>query len=311
MAFFGTSDFATPILRALAEDRRLEVVQAVTQPDRPSGRGRRLNEPPVKAEARRLDLPVIQPTRLRSRKLLAHLLELRADFLVVASYGRILTADLLSVPAVAAVNVHASLLPAYRGAAPIQRALLDGIPATGVTTMWMNERMDEGDILLQERVEIVPSDTAGTLTERLARVGAELAVKTLEALRAGSVRRRPQDHAEATWAPPIGPDDAWIRWTDTAVLSHNRVRAMAPRPGAVARLAGRRLKVLSSEATRGPVAGGPPGSIVAVHADEVVVATQDGALTLKVVQPEGGRPMPASAWARGARVSVGQRFDAI
>lgn len=309
--FFGTSDFAATILRRLTLAPEIAVVVAVTQPDRPQGRGRRLAEPPVKSAATELHISVLQPDKLRSRRLRGMLEDLAPDFFVVAAYGRILPASLLSVPAIAPVNVHASLLPRYRGAAPIQRALLDGEAITGTTTIWMNERMDEGDILLKEELEILPDDNAGSLTARLADVGAALALRTLMGLARGTLHRTPQDHTEATYAPPITPEDTVIRWHETALRCHNRIRAMSPRPGALAWFSGRRLKVLTSslpsEAAK-PCA--KPATVISITNCAVRVATGNGLIDLVTVQPEGSRVMSAAEWSRGTRLRVGDQLDA-
>lgn len=310
VVFFGTSVFAGPILSALVSAEDVRVLAVVTQCDRPSGRGLRLCSPPAKCIAEEMSLPCLQPTRLRSPSFQATIAELKPDFLVVAAYGRILPPDLLMLPRVAPVNVHASLLPQYRGAAPIQRAIMDGVTTTGVTTMWMNERLDEGDILLQRRVCVPPDANAADLTDLLAAEGAELALQTLRGMRDGQVSRIPQDHALATYAPPISQEDQMLRWSESAVRCHNRVRALAPRPAAYSCFRCRRLKVLETRVRAGkPDAS--PGTVVCVDRDTVVVQTGDGLLQLRQVQPENSRAMTAGEWARGARVRLGEGFDAL
>jgi len=255
----------------------------------------------------RFGLPVIQPERIRTPELADVIAELAPDFLVVAAYGRILPAQLLALPRIAPVNVHGSLLPRYRGAAPIQRALLDGVTETGVTTIWMNERMDEGDILLQDSIVVMECHNAGRLTEALAGMGADLAVRTLLGLADGEVHRTPQNHALATYAPPITAEDTFIRWDEAAVRCYNRVRAMAPRPGATTWFRQKRIKVLEA-VIDDDGSDGMPGAVIRVSHTAVVVSTGKGALRLVSVQPEGLRVMPAVAWARGARLSAGERF---
>jgi methionyl-tRNA formyltransferase len=213
------------------------------------------------------------------------------------------------VPRIAPVNVHGSLLPAYRGAAPIQRALMDGVSATGVTTIWMNERMDEGDVLMQVSAAVQPTDTTGTLTARLADAGADLLTQTISGLAEGGLPRRPQRHDQATYAPPIVPDDAVMRWTESAQACDNRVRAMAPRPGAVATIAGRRLKVLEAAPRQEPSSPARPGVVTGTSSERVHVATGAGELALIRVQPDSGKEMSAGAWARGARICADTSFD--
>lgn len=309
VVFFGTAEFAVPILRRLSAHPSLLPALVITQPDRPRGRGRRLDEPPVKSAARDLGLPVLQPERLRSRRLQDVLLAQKPDLFVVAAYGRILPRSLLGIPRLAPVNVHGSLLPAYRGAAPVQRALLDGVRTTGVTTIWMNERMDEGDILMQAPVAVAQSDTTGSLTARLADAGAALLIQTVLGLAEGSIAGRPQADGDATYAAPIGPDDAVIRWTDSAQVCHDRIRAMAPRPGAVTTMSSRRLKVLQAMPRDAAPREEQPGVVTGASADQVHVATGAGELSLIRVQPESGKEMSAGAWARGARVLAGSQFD--
>jgi len=308
--FFGTSEFAAPSLEALAAMPDARVVAVVTQPDRPKGRGRAPSESPVKQTARRLGLPVLQPERVRSRRFLEEARALEPDLLALASFGQIIPAALLDMPPLGPVNVHASLLPAYRGAAPIQRALLAGEERTGVTTMWMEPTLDTGDILLCREVEIAPDDDAGSLTERLARVGAELLVETVRLLRDGECPRTPQDPSRATWAPAIEPADAVVRWDEPAQTVRNRVRAMSPRPGAVTALAGRKMKLWRVDASEGAAAAAP-GEVLAVSRDGVTVAAGAGVVTLREVQPESGRRMAASDWARGARLTPGARFEIV
>jgi len=307
--FFGTSDFAVPSLERLAESPRHGVIAVVTQPDRPHGRGLRLQQSPVKRAALARGLPVLQPRRVRSPRFLEKARELRPDALALAAFGQIIPQELLDLPPFGPVNLHASLLPAYRGAAPIQHALLNGDTVTGVTTMWMDATLDTGDILLARQVPIEPEDDAGTLTEKLGRLGADLLLETLDLLEEGRCPRTPQDHSRATSAPAIGQDDARIRWEEPPRRIVGRVRAMAPRPGAFVSLGGRRVKVWRASEPQGLPAPGEPGTVAAVTREGVVVAAEGGAVVLEEVQPESGRRMPAADWARGARLAPGTRFD--
>lgn len=310
VVFFGTADFAVPALERLTAGPGVEVLSVVTQPDRPKGRGHKTAAPPVKTAAERLGLPVLQPTRLRSGRLAEALGLMAPDFFVVAAYGRILPREMLRIPRVAPVNIHGSLLPRYRGAAPIQRALMDGCVETGVTTMVMTEELDAGDILQTATYRIRDDDDAGSVTSALADMGAALILETLQRMAAGQQPRTPQDHAQATYAPPITQDDCILRWGEPAERVCHRIRAMSPRPGATTEHAGRRLKVLRARPVPSETAAAP-GEIIAVTRDGVLVQAGCGAVGLETVHPEGRRPMPAADWARGARVVPGTRFATI
>jgi len=310
--FFGTADFAVPSLDALMASGRHEVLAVVTQPDKPQGRGRQIAASPVKHAALRYGLPILQPRRVRSAGFLETARDLRPDALALAAFGQIIPQALLDLPPLGPVNVHGSLLPAYRGAAPIQYALLNGETETGVTTMWMDATLDTGDILLKRAVAIEEEDTAGTLTPKLAQTGAELLVETLDLLEAGRCPRLPQDSTQATYAPPITPDDSRIQWDEIAARIRNRIRALSPRPGAFATLRGRRLKLwhalVRSSAPEGEEQA-EPGVVGRVLKEGVEVGTGGGTLILTEVQPENSRRMPGADWARGARVAAGDRFE--
>ncbi len=306
--FFGTSEFAVPSLEALARDARFDVIAVVTQPDRAKGRGRHLAVSPVKAAAERLGLPVMQPRRVRSAAFLETARSLAPDVLALASYGQIIPPALLELAPLGPINVHGSLLPAYRGAAPIQRAILAGEAVTGVTTMWMDQTLDTGDMLLRCDEPIRDDDDSDSLTQRLAERGAELLVETLIGLGHGTCPRTPQDHTLATHAPAILPEDAALSWGESAAAIRNRVRAMAPRPGAFTMLRGHVLKVWKCELAE---VGGSPGEVAAVTKRGVEVAAGAGGLRLLEVQAEGSRRMPAADWARGARLEPGERFTEV
>jgi len=325
--FFGTAEFAVPALDALMASDRFEVVAVVTQPDRPQGRGRRLAASPVKQAALRYGLPLLQPRRVRSESFLGTARDLRPDVLVLAAFGQIIPQALLDLPPLGPINIHGSLLPAYRGAAPIQHAILNGETETGVTTMWMDATLDTGDILLQRAVPIGDDDTTGTLTPKLALAGAELLRETLDLLAQGRCPRTPQDHAQATYAPPITPEDSRVRWEETARRIRDRIRAFSPRPGAFAEIKGKRVKFWGAEVVSGSTPPGPPfegrgteegspfesggnepGQVRAVTKEGVEVCTGGSLLRLTDVQPENGRRMPATDWARGARIAPGDRF---
>jgi methionyl-tRNA formyltransferase len=305
VVFFGTPEFAVPTLQALI-DGPDEVVGVVCQPDRPAGRGQKLQAPPVKRLAQARGLHVAQPVTLRTGEFPATLAAWRPDLGVVAAYGRILPPPVLATPHLGCINVHASLLPAYRGAAPIQWAILNGDEETGVTIMRMNERMDEGDILLQQATPIGAGETYGALQSRLALLGAGALMQALEALYAGTLTARPQDHARATLAPMIGKEQGAIQWQLPAVVLARQVRAFNPWPSAYTTARGKRLKIHAAHAAPG---AGEAGTVLAI--DECIrVATGDGVLALETVQLEGRKPLPAREFARGGGVTVGERLGA-
>lgn len=308
--FFGTADFAVPSLDALVASGRHEVIAVVTQPDKPQGRGQQMAGTPIKRAALGYNLPLHQPRRVRSAAFLELARTLKPDALALAAFGQIIPQALLDLPPYGPINVHGSLLPDYRGAAPIQYALLNGEMETGITTMWMDATLDTGDILLKSVVPIDPADTTGTLTPRLAQAGAELLIETLDRLQAGTCPRNPQDHSQATFAPPITPDDSRVRWEDTAERTRNRIRAFSPRPGVFTEINGRRIKlwqvVTRPEGDEGTA--NEIGVVLAITKQGVEVTTGGGILQLVEVQQENSRRMSASDWARGARIVPGARF---
>lgn len=303
VVFMGTPTFAVPCLSRLLADG-YDVVGVFSQPDRPKGRGNQLAAPPVKELAAAHHLPVFQPSKMRDGAALATLRELAPDLAVVVAYGRLLPPDLLAVPALGCINVHASLLPHLRGAAPIQRAVMEGLGATGVTTMYMAEGLDTGDIILQRELEIVPEETSGELFERLSALGADCLSETLPLLLAGTAPRRVQDDALATWAPPIEKAEAWLDFRDSAATLCNRVRGLNPAPMAKARLDGKMIKILKARATDGK---GAPGTVI--DAERLIVACGTGALELVCVQPESKKSMSGAEFANGRRLRGGERFD--
>jgi methionyl-tRNA formyltransferase len=300
--FMGTSRFAVPILHALFHHYSL--VAVVTQPDRPGGRGRGLSMSRVKEAALELDVPVLQPEHARDPAFVGGTRRLKPRFIVVAAYGQILPRPLLDVPEMGCVNVHASLLPRYRGAAPINWAIAEGESRTGVTTMLMDEGMDTGPILLSRTVPIDPNDTAASLEEKLADVGAEVIVETIEGLVKGAVRPIPQDGSQATYAPQLQKKDGWIDWSEPAEVLHRRTRAFDPWPGTFTRIGGKTLKVLSAEVddTR---QNQDPGCIVGVDREGIRVATGKGHLILKAVQLEGKKRLAAREFLMGHSVEAG------
>ena len=311
VVFFGAADFAVPCLIALLEAGH-QVLAVVTQPDKPSGRGRHVTPSPVKLAAVEHGLPVLQPRRVRSESFISRMRDLAPDVLALAAFGQIVPQALLDLPPLGPINVHGSLLPKYRGAAPIQRALMAGEQETGVTTMWMDATLDTGDILLKAVVPIAAEDNAGTLFTKLSTAGAALLVETLDGLADGSIARRKQNDTEATFAPALQPEDGWIRWEESAEAIGNRIRGVTPRPGAFALMAGKRVKIWSASVAESAAAAVPPGTIVGFSKRPagLLVAAGDGSTLLVLeAQPENGKRMPADAWARGLRLAPNSRFE--
>lgn len=303
IVFMGTPDFAVPCLQRLLEDGH-EVTAVFTQPDKPVGRHAVLTPPPVKQLALSHGIPVYQPTKMRDGTVAALLRELAPDCLVVVAYGRILPQEILDVPPRGCVNIHGSLLPRYRGAAPIQWSVIRGETVTGVTSMFMDAGMDTGDIIDTLTTPIGENETAGELFERLAPLGARLLSTTLAAIADGTVTRRPQNDAEATMAPMLEKTMGRLDLTRPAQELHNQVRGMNPWPGAFCTAGGKTLKI---HETRVAAGSGAPGTLLC--ADPVTVACGEGALQLVTVQPEGKPRMAAEAWLRGARLPQGARLE--
>jgi len=303
----GSGRFALPPLHALAEAGH-ELLAVVTQPDREQGRGRKLLPPPVKSAALERGLRVLQPERLRDEAALKSLRTLGAELHVVVAYGKILSREALAIPARGTLNVHASLLPRYRGAAPIAWAIVNGESETGVTTMLLDEGMDTGPILLRRSTPIGPEETAGRLEERLAGMGASLLLETLDGLGRGGLVPIAQDAARATYAPLLKKEDGRVDWGADAGSIERRIRGFQPWPGAAAEIGGRDLKLLKARVETGGTA--EAGTVLAVDKDGIVVACgAQSALRLLEVQPESRHAMSAFAFATGARIRPGQRFS--
>jgi methionyl-tRNA formyltransferase len=304
--FLGTAEFACPTLEALLASPH-EVIGVVTQPDRPKGRGQKTIATPVKSLAQKAGLPVHQPEKIRDPAFLKILESIKPEIIVVVAYGQILSAPVLAFPARGCVNVHGSLLPKYRGAAPIVRAILGGETRTGITTMFMDPGMDTGPILLTEETEIGEEDTAGTLHDRLARVGAHLLLRTLEGLETNTITPKPQDHSRATLAPKIEKEEARIRWSAPARQTFNQIRAFDPWPGAFTLLAGRILKLFRPRLIEGG-AQEPPGTIVQASDEGLRVAAPQGYLLVREAQVESRPRMRVSDFLRGNPLPAGARL---
>lgn len=309
IVFMGTPALAAASLEALLASSRFKVIAAVTQPDRPKGRDLKLAPSPVKERAVRANLPVLQPERARQPEFVEKLHQLRPDLIAVAAYGQILPKSILEIPRHGCLNVHTSLLPKYRGAAPIQWALLNGDAETGVTIMKMDAGMDTGDILTQATTPIQPEDSAQTLHDRLATMGAESLVQTIPDYVAGKIQPRVQPADAATYAPKIKKQDGLIHWDQPAHAIWNRIRAMIPWPGAFTYLPEQTqphlLKLWQAEVAD---ASGPPGEVLRADKSGIVIACGTGALRVFSLQREGGRRMSAQDFLAGHPLASGQRF---
>jgi len=308
IVFLGTPAAAVPSLEALL-DAGHEVPLVVTQPDRPAGRSRSPVPPPVKVAALAAGLTVAQPRRVRTPDFRRMLAERRPEFLAVVAYGRILTPAVLGVPSIAPVNLHFSLLPRYRGAAPVQWTLARGEARAGVTTMVMSEGLDEGDILLQEPVPIVAGEHAPELQARLAALGAGLLVRTLDGLAGGSIVPRPQDHARATLAPILSKEDGHLSPGMSAQEIEGRVRGFDPWPGAWLWRNGRRLRIVRAQADPVLDPGAVPGAVVHEDGGLLLICGGGTRLRLDEVQPEGKRAMSVRDAINGRQLEAGDRLD--
>ena len=302
----GTPDFAVPALRAV--NRTCEVALVVTQPDRPKGRGRALAESEVALEAARLGLPVEKPVDMKAEPVRAQLAALAPDLLAVVAFGAILSPALLALPRLGSVNLHGSLLPEYRGASPVQRALWEGRAFTGVTTLFMDEGVDTGEMILQRWLAIEPADHAGTLAAKLAELGAPLLAESLLLAAAGKAPRRPQALEDGSYARKLRKQDGVVDWGLEVVTVWNRQRAVTPWPGATTAFEGRRVLVTDAWPHHRLAVPEPPGTVLAVTREGVMVACAPGVLLVTRVKPEGRSEMSAVEWARGARFTTGARL---
>jgi methionyl-tRNA formyltransferase len=308
IAFFGTPEFAVPTLDALLQSRH-RVVAVVTQPDRPRGRGHKTTDAPIKARAVAAGLPVLQPERLKNDAFVDALKGLDADLGVVAAYGKILTDAILAVPRLGMINVHASLLPRYRGAAPVHRAIIAGERETGVTIMRVVKALDAGPMLTRVVRAIGPDETSEEVERDLARLGAGLLVSTTDALAAGEARESPQDDQAATYAHRVTKDDGVIDWSWPAERVHDLIRGLHPWPHAFTFLHGMRLILLKSTPSSGG-AEGDPGTILEAAGDKLIIAAGVGSVEVQQIQAEGKRPMNTREFLAGHRLERGDRFMA-
>ncbi|MGX6441996.1 methionyl-tRNA formyltransferase [Neobacillus sp. K501] len=309
IVFMGTPDFSVPVLRKIIDDG-FDVIGVVTQPDRPVGRKRVLTPPPVKVEALKHSIPVFQPEKIRQPEELEKILSLKPDLIVTAAFGQILPKELLQAPTYGCINVHASLLPELRGGAPIHYAIIQGKKKTGITIMYMVEKLDAGDILTQVEVPITEEDNVGTLHEKLSAAGSELLSKTLPQLLEGKLTPIPQNNEEATFAYNIKREQEKIDWTMTGEEIYNHIRGLNPWPVAFTLIDGQVLKVWRSEKTAG-TSEQDAGTILKLEADGITVSTGNGtAIKITELQPSGKTKMTSEQFLRGAgaKLTLGSKL---
>jgi methionyl-tRNA formyltransferase len=304
--FMGTPEFAVPSLQALHQ-AGYDLSLVVTQPDRPKGRGRKPAAPPVKQKALELNLNLLQPSKLNTAEFVETIQQIQPDLLIVIAYGHLLSKKIIQLPQLGAINVHASLLPKYRGPAPIQWAIINGDSQTGITTMFMDTGMDTGNLLLSRAEPILPEDTAATLHDRLAIVGADLLVQTLKDLAAHRIKPIQQDHAQATYAPMLKKQDGHINWQQAADKLTSFIRGMTPWPGAFTFHNQVRLKILRAAQIPEAVSA-PAGTVLEAFPGEMTVATGKGALSILEIQGPSGKRLAVADFLRGYQLPPGTRL---
>jgi len=299
----GTPEFAVPALRALHENGQ-DVALVVTQPDRPKGRGRKVIPPPVKEVAVSFGYEINQPASIRTDEFANHMAKYKPDIIVVVAYGHIIPKNILAIPKIATINIHASLLPKYRGPAPIQWAIINGEKETGVTIILMDEGLDTGDILLSSKVEIFPDDTSGTLHDRLSALGADLLIQTIKSFETGNINPIPQDHTQATYAHILKKNDGRMNWEMPAQTLEAFIRGMTPWPGAFTFHGNKRLKIFKAIAIIIDTVE-TPGTVIKRFPDELCVATGKGVLSLIKIQSESGKRLLIKDFLRGYKIPPG------
>ena len=297
--FMGTPDFSTPILKKLAES--YDVIAVVTQPDKPVGRKKVMTPPPVKVAAEELNIPVYQPIKLTGSEELDQIIQLAPDLIVTAAYGQLLPERLLETPRLGCINVHASLLPQYRGGAPIHYAVINGEQQTGVSIMYMAKKLDAGDVISQRALPIQLNDTVGTVHDRLSVLGVDLLMETLPSIIAGTNERTKQDETRVSFASNITRQDEWVDFNRPAMEVHNQIRGLSPWPVAYADYEGKPMKLWRAELAD---CHGAPGAIIHTDKEGIVVATKDGAVRLKEIQPSGKKRMAAASFAAGQQKDI-------
>lgn len=304
IVFMGTPEFAVPCLKTLI-DLKHDIVAVVTQPDRAKGRGNKLTPPPVKVLAEEAGIPVYQPEKIKTKEFTQTLRDLKPDVMVVVAFGQILSQEILDIPPLGCINVHASLLPKYRGAAPINWCIINGEKITGVTTMYMDKGLDTGDMIISKELIIYENETAGELHDRMMELGASVLSETMELLSTGRVKRIPQNSAEATYAPIMTKALGRIDWAKDAYEINNLIRGTYPWPGAFSIYNGKVFKILSAEVCEPGVKHEKWGSINSVNRDSIVVSCGTGSLRIKELQFENEKRMSVEAYLRGHEVTSG------
>ncbi len=302
--FMGTPDFSVPTLEALVASEH-EVAAVVTQPDKPKGRGKEIHMSPVKECALKHNIPVYQPVRARDEAFVEEMRTLKPDAMVVIAFGQILPKSLLDLPKYGCVNIHASLLPKYRGAAPIQWAVINGDEETGITTMMMDVEMDTGDMLEKTVIKLNPDETGGSLFDRLSLLGGDLILSTLSKLEKGEITPQPQDHAQATYVKKISKSMGDIDWTMDAVSIERLVRGLNPWPSAFTRWNGKMLKIWEAKVLPDPETKAPCGSVIRASDEGLKIQTGNGVLCVTSLQLEGKKRMDTAAFLRGYQVESG------
>lgn len=307
IVYMGTPDIAAGVMKDMLQ-AGYEIVLAVTQPDRPKGRKKELSMPPVKELALSAGIPVFQPERIRNEEAVAVIREARPDLIVVTAFGQILSKEILDIPALGCINVHASLLPKYRGAAPIQWAIIDGETTTGVTIMRMDEGLDTGDMLLKEEVEITASDTAGTLHDKLMVAGGRALLKALPGIIDGSLPAVPQPEPTTPYAKQLRKEMGRLDFTMSAQALERRIRGLSPWPGAYTYVNGKMCKIIEADAVDGD---GQPGTVADIGKQGFSIQTADGRLWIRRIQPEGKPAMGAGDFLRGNHLEPGVKIDPL
>ncbi|WP_414053929.1 methionyl-tRNA formyltransferase [Macrococcus equi] len=305
--FMGTPDFSAPILKAVHE--KYGVSHVITQQDKPVGRKRILTPPPVKAQALELGIEVYQPEKMTSDEAYAYVKDLNPDLIITAAYGQLLPERILEIPRLGCINVHASLLPKYRGGAPIHKAIINGEKTSGVTIMYMAKKLDAGDMISQVKVPIEQNDTVGTLHDKLSEAGTDLLIDTLPSIFNETNERTPQNHELATFATNVSRDEEFVTFERTSEAVHNHIRGLSPWPVGFAKLNGQNIKLWMSEVSSG---SGTPGEIISADKHGIKVATNDGAVLLTEIQPAGKKRMKASDYIAGLKQTIeGQTFNGL
>ncbi|MGE5632900.1 MAG: methionyl-tRNA formyltransferase [Caulobacteraceae bacterium] len=302
--FMGTPDFAVPCLKVLL-DNKYDVIAVITQPDRAKGRGNKLTAPPVKSIALENSIEVYQPEKIKTPEFVKILKGLKPDVIIVVAFGQILSQEILDIPPLGCINVHASLLPEYRGAAPINWCIINGEKKTGITAMYMDKGLDTGDIIIKRETEIKPDETAGELHDRMSELGAAVLLETMKLVEEGKVPRTPQDNEKATFAPIMTKALGKIDWTKDVDTVRNLIRGTYPWPGAFSSYNGRTFKIFSAETVENSVINEKPGCIASVEGDSFTVSCGRGSLRIKEIQFENEKRMSVEAYLRGHSIDRG------